>query len=78
MLVMVGFVWIFLSAKLIQRVNRAILNTQIGLAIISIFYIGRALFKIGEIIFMDIFIIVALYGFLFYGLFFIRRLKIKK
>jgi len=74
-LIALGFAWIFLSARLIQQVNHKILNVLTVLSALSVFYVSKELFTNGEIVFMDIFIIVALYSFMFYGLFFIRRLK---
>lgn len=74
LLIFSGFIWIFISAKLIQKFNQKYLKFLISLSAISVLYVGKVLLKSTEIIFMDVFIILVLYGLLVYGILFIRRL----
>ena len=74
-LVLLGVVWIFLSASLIRQANMKMVYGLIVLIVFSVLYIFMVLSQRRTFIFMDFFIVAALYGFLIYGLLFIRHLK---
>ncbi len=74
-LVTIGMIWIFLSSRLIQQVNFALVNILLAISAASVFYVGNLFLMSKTIILMDLFIVVVLYGMLLYGLLFIRRLK---
>lgn len=75
MLLILGILWMFLSANLIREYNLQMVNGLFSLAVLSVVYLVVFLLNASGIIFMDVFIIVALYGLLTYGLLFLRKLK---
>jgi hypothetical protein len=77
-LVASGLLWIFLSAKLIQKVNDSYLKALFVFSALSFLYVGKVLLQGADIVFMDVFIIAVLYGLLLYGLIFIRKLRISE
>ena len=74
-LLILGALWIFFSAKLIRKYNRIIINALFFMAALSLVYLAFFLLNRYGIIFMDVFIIIALYGLLTYGLLFLKRLN---
>ena len=74
-LLILGALWIFFSAKLIRKYNRIMINALFFMAALSLVYLAFFLLNRYGIIFMDVFIIIALYGLLTYGLLFLRRLN---
>ncbi len=74
-LVAMGIIWIFLSSRLILKVNYVLVNILLAISAASVFYVANLFLSVKTLIFMDLFIVVVLYGMLVYGLLFIRRLK---
>lgn len=70
-----GILWILFAAKLIQRLTFRMINGLVVLSVLSFIYIGRLFILQKSIVFMDAFIVGILYSLLFYGLFFLRKLK---
>ena len=75
LLVLFGIFWIFLSARLIQNFNRLIINSLLYISGLSVVYVVYLLLPFKTIVFMDVFIVLALYGFLTYGLLFLKKMK---
>ena len=74
-LIFVGLLWIFLSAWLMKKMQIRIVNLFFVLYLFSIIYVGTLLVKVGTFMVFDIFAFVAIFGFLLYGLLFLRRLN---
>lgn len=69
-----GLVWIFCSALLLHRLSKKWLNFIVIFTLISFLYSGKFFITANSTNFTDIFIVAIVYGFLAYGIVFIRRL----
>lgn len=69
-----GLLWMFLSAQIIRRGSKTVIHLLLGITSVSMLYVGYHFAGSKSIIFMDVFITAVLYLFVFYGLFFIRKL----
>jgi hypothetical protein len=73
-LVVLGFLWIFLSSRLFRRTEPGTIRISFVMLAVSVIYIMKLFISLGSIVFMDGFILVALYGLIVYGLLFLLRL----
>lgn len=70
-----GVLWILFSARLIQQFNLKLIYGLFLLSIISLFVVAKFLLIRNSIVIMDFFIAALVHGLLFYGLFFLKKLR---
>jgi hypothetical protein len=73
-LILLGFLWIFLSSRLFRRAEFKTIWIMLILLIASIIYVVKELISLKSIVFMDILIPVVVYGFIVYGLLFLLKM----
>ncbi len=75
LLVFGGLLWILFSSYLVKNADKTVISVLLVLAGISFLYLAKLLLARKTFIIMDGFIAIVLFGFVVYGLLYIRKLK---
>ena len=70
-----GIGWMSLSAALIRKFQKTVVQFLFVLALLSVIYTVQRLVEMSRLVFMDLFIIAVLYLLIAYGLLFLYRLR---
>jgi hypothetical protein len=70
-----GLLWMFISSQFMRKGSKQNVVILMACTFLSMFYVVYLFAKSKSLIFMDVFIVVLIYLFVFYGLLFIRKLS---
>ncbi|HKI88930.1 MAG TPA: hypothetical protein VKA38_07890 [Draconibacterium sp.] len=74
-LVTLGVLWIFLSSRIFRRTEKRIIRLLFILLTLSVIYVTKLLINLKSLVFMDVFVLLFLSGFIVYGLLFLLRIR---